>query len=159
VFAIDPHVPNLLFFPKQLQLKGFAPFEDGRLIAQDKASCLPAYVLLGGLADTLQTDLEVVDATAAPGNKTTHLSALLSTSGRITALERDKFRFRTLQKMVSQAGCKNVKTIKTDFLSIPPDDEAYSKVSHILLDPSCCENPLPSSTTIITDPVSYLFLV
>ncbi|KAE9408384.1 hypothetical protein BT96DRAFT_697710 [Gymnopus androsaceus JB14] len=39
--------------------------------------------------------------------------------------------------MLSKAKCKNVEPINVDFLAIDPMDSKYSKVTHILLDPSC----------------------
>ena len=80
-FFVDPHIPNLLGFAADaLNLRKFAPYLDGRLIAQDKASCMPGFLLLQGLADQ-GSSLFVLDATAAPGNKTSYVSAGLKVLG------------------------------------------------------------------------------
>lgn len=100
----------LLAFPRDLDLPKFKPYLDGRLIAQDKASCLPPFILLFGCH---RPDLSVraLDATAAPGNKTSFLSALLHESqGTIQAFEHDKHRFGTLKTMLAKAGCKSEST-------------------------------------------------
>lgn len=52
-------------------------YRNGKIILQDLASCFPAEILL--CREHESTDkLHVIDATAAPGNKTSHLSALLA---------------------------------------------------------------------------------
>jgi len=72
---------------------------------------------------------------AAPGNKTSYLSALMRNSGKLHAFERSHNRFKTLQKMLARASCKNVEPVRADFLDSDPQE--YGKVTRILLDPSC----------------------
>ncbi|KAJ7183139.1 S-adenosyl-L-methionine-dependent methyltransferase [Mycena filopes] len=132
-FAKDEHVPNLLLFPPQTTFHEDAAYKSGKLILQDKASCFPAVVL----APPARKDAVVIDATAAPGNKTTHLSALMRNMGKLYAFERDRKRFGTLKMMVSKAGCTNVEPVNADFLAADPLDAKLAKVTHILLDPSC----------------------
>lgn len=130
-FHIDEHIQNLLVFPSKTSLLADAAYGGGMVILQDKASCFSAAILAP------PPDSVVIDATAAPGNKTTHLSALMKNTGQIIAFEKDKKRFATLEKMVSKAGCKNVETNCQDFLQTQPSDPIFSQVTHILLDPSC----------------------
>lgn len=80
-FARDAHVENLLLFPPQSQLTDIPEYSDGRLILQDKASCFPAIVL----APPAHPESLIIDATAAPGNKTSHLSALMGNQGKVQA--------------------------------------------------------------------------
>jgi putative methyltransferase len=80
-FARDVHVENLLLFPPQAQLTDTPEYSDGRLILQDKASCFPAIVL----APPAHPGSVIIDATAAPGNKTSHLSALMGNQGKVHA--------------------------------------------------------------------------
>src|SRR5204862_2103971 len=103
--------------------------------------CFPAYLL-----DPQPEDYEIIDACAAPGNKTSHLAALLSTHRnssialpKIWAFERDKARAETLKKMTKTAGTEHVVTVKAaqNFLRASPDDEAWKNVGALLLDPSC----------------------
>ena len=54
-------------------------YKTGKIILQDKASCFPAIVL----APPSSERAVVIDATAAPGNKTSHLSALMCGKGKV----------------------------------------------------------------------------
>jgi hypothetical protein len=80
-FARDAHVENLLLFPPQAHLVETSEYSDGRVILQDKASCFPAIVL----APPSHPRSVIIDATAAPGNKTSHLSALMGNQGKVRA--------------------------------------------------------------------------
>ncbi|KAG7451071.1 S-adenosyl-L-methionine-dependent methyltransferase [Guyanagaster necrorhizus] len=132
-FAKDEHIPNLLLFSPQTTFHDDPVYKSGKIILQDKASCFPAVVL----SPPSREDVYVIDATAAPGNKTSHLSAIMGNKGKLFAFERDRKRFKTLQMMLSKAGCQNVEALNLDFLTVDPQDAAYRKVTHILLDPSC----------------------
>jgi 25S rRNA (cytosine2278-C5)-methyltransferase len=78
-FATDDHIPDLLLFPPQCQFHDDPSYKSGKIILQDKASCFPAVVL----APPANDDSVVIDATAAPGNKTSHLSALMHNKGKV----------------------------------------------------------------------------
>ncbi|KAK0204704.1 S-adenosyl-L-methionine-dependent methyltransferase [Desarmillaria ectypa] len=132
-FTKDEHIPNLLLFSPQTTFHDDPLYKSGKIILQDKASCFSAVVL----SPPSMEDTYVIDATAAPGNKTSHLSAIMGNNGKLFAFERDRKRFKTLEMMLSKAGCQNVETLNRDFLTVDPQDEAYCKVTHILLDPSC----------------------
>lgn len=139
---IDPHVPNLLAVTQGTDLSKTEAYTSGKIILQDKASCFPAYLLDPGSGDG-----DVVDACAAPGNKTTHLAAILHTHQpefesvpqTIYACEKDIKRAQTLEKMVKIAGSKNATKIGLgqDFLQVKPNSERYKNVGALLLDPSC----------------------
>ncbi|KAM6504259.1 S-adenosyl-L-methionine-dependent methyltransferase [Amanita muscaria] len=132
-FSKDEHISDLLLFPPQTSLHRDPNYLCGKLILQDKASCFPAVIL----DPPWKEDAVVIDATAAPGNKTSHLSALMHNKGKLYAFERDKKRFATLRQMLEKAGCRNVETMNQDFLTVDPTDPRFSPVTHILLDPSC----------------------
>ncbi|SGY81870.1 BQ5605_C009g05531 [Microbotryum silenes-dioicae] len=179
VFALDAHIEPLLALPASLSLPSLEPFKDGRLIAQDKASCMPAWVLLSHLlaeedlereqeeqaqldgtapTDSLtfeeRGDLElqkkkkrgvrVLDATAAPGNKTTMAAAMAGEFGKVVAVERDQGRFKVLKDMCKKAGASNVTPMNIDFLSIDPADIKFKNITHFLVDPSCSGSGIPS---------------
>ncbi|KAK9273594.1 hypothetical protein L1049_018404 [Liquidambar formosana] len=80
---------------------------------------------------------EVLDACAAPGNKTVHLAAFMRGNGKIIACELNKQRVKRLEDTIRLSGASNVEVLHEDFLNLNPEDPLYSKVRAILLDPSC----------------------
>jgi 25S rRNA (cytosine2278-C5)-methyltransferase len=130
----------LIALPPKSDFSGSQAYKSGEIIFQDKASCFPAYLL-----DIDPNDGDIIDACAAPGNKTTHLAALSSSTPnasykrKVLAFERDRQRTKTLRKMVSAAGADGTVSIvgATDFLQAKPTDSLYKHVTAILLDPSC----------------------
>ena len=67
---------------------------------------------------------------AAPGNKTSYISAL-SPKTPVTAFERDPRRYKTLEKMLDTAQCKNVQRVQGDFTQSRPTDEQWAGVTHM----------------------------
>lgn len=132
--TLESLIPDLLIlaegFPMHHPL-----IQQGHLIIQDKASCLPPYILSPTKEDIL------IDACSAPGNKTTFASALMQNQGTIYAFERDKLRFRTLEDTLNKAGCKNVRAKCKDFLTVNPGE--YSDVTMVMVDPSCSGSGMP----------------
>ncbi|KAK0925002.1 hypothetical protein LTR91_004192 [Friedmanniomyces endolithicus] len=145
VYRVDEHIPNLIAIPSGADITTSVAYRTGQLILQDIASCFPAYLL-----DPQAGEGDVVDACAAPGNKTTHLAAILAESrehprtgnakpGKIIACEKDAARSETLEKMVKLAGAAEVVTVKAkqDFTKLPPTARVAANVAALLLDPSC----------------------
>lgn len=143
VLHVDDHIPNLLALPPRADLSKVKAYQTGELIIQDKASCFPAYLL-----NVQPDDGDAIDGCAAPGNKTTHLAAIVAQNKsssnskrkqRIIACERDKRRSGILEKMVNLAGAGKIVTVKQrqDFLNLDPTSAELENVSAILLDPSC----------------------
>ncbi|KAJ3862885.1 S-adenosyl-L-methionine-dependent methyltransferase [Lentinula novae-zelandiae] len=133
IFAKDKHISALFLFHPGVSFQDDDAYKNGKVILQDKASCFPAVVL----DPPVSPSGAVIDATSAPGNKTSHLSTLMCNTGTLFAFERDRKRFSTLRAMLLKARCKNVEPVNTDFLMVDPMDPKYSGVTHILLDPSC----------------------
>lgn len=139
---IDNNVPNLLAITQGIDLTKTEAYTSGKIILQDKASCFPAYLL-----DPLPEDGDVVDGCAAPGNKTTHLAAILharrpefeADPPTIFAFEKDSRRAQTLTKMVKIAGSNKTTKIGfgQDFCQVNPSEEQYANIGGLLLDPSC----------------------
>lgn len=159
-FTQDPIVPQLLVFPPGTDLHAHPAVRSGQLILQDRASCIPAAVLLDAVAvDVVCCHAEgkvgkkgkaaatgdaaprkpleyVVDACAAPGNKTTQLAALGAPHVKIMATERDERRAELLTKRVNSLGAADyVNVVNMDFFQLSSDDRAATEA--ILLDPSC----------------------
>jgi len=147
ILHIDAHIPDLIALPAGVDLSKTAAYKNGDIILQDKSSCIPAYLLLGSEVDSRHVIGDIIDACAAPGNKTTHLASIVairksskeSPKSKIFACERDPSRSRTLQKMINVAGASNSVTVlpEQDFLALNPSDDRFVNVTHLLLDPSC----------------------
>ena len=142
-FLLDEHVANLIAVPPgTLDVTKMTAYKKGEVILQDKASCFPAELLIGDKTGLGWQGGDIIDACAAPGNKTTHLAALIasqSRKSRIFACERNAARSKTLHSMVSMAQAGEVVTVQgnTDFLSLDPNDKKFENVTAMLLDPSC----------------------
>ncbi|KAJ5311907.1 hypothetical protein PENANT_c022G07463 [Penicillium antarcticum] len=142
---IDPNIPDLVAVPFGADFTSSSAYKNGEIILQDKASCFPAYLLLGdrGPKDPWQGDL--VDGCAAPGNKTTHMASLLAkqkskkNKQRIFSMDASAMRSKTLQKMVGLAGADSMVNVLPgqDFLALDPEDPQFENVTGLLLDPSC----------------------
>ncbi|NXL53372.1 NSUN5 methyltransferase, partial [Podilymbus podiceps] len=130
-FLLDLHLPELLVFPPQTDFHDNLLYTSGHIILQDKASCLPAFLLSPAAGS------HVIDACAAPGNKTSHLAAILQNKGQIFAFDVDTKRLATMNTMLMRAGVTGFQLAQQDFLTVDPGDPKYSKVTYILLDPSC----------------------
>ena len=136
---VDKHVPNLFALPPATDLSKTPAYLHGEIILQDKASCFPAYFL-----SPKPEDGDCMDACAAPGNKTTHLAAILHESQvaakpKIYACERDKGRASTMLALIRTAGAERYVTAKAgeDFLKVDPLQAPWVTISTLLLDPSC----------------------
>ncbi|EAW07138.1 rRNA (cytosine-C5-)-methyltransferase RCM1 [Aspergillus clavatus NRRL 1] len=143
---VDPHVPDLVAVAQGVDFTASPAYKNGLIILQDKASCFPAYLLLG---DEPWTG-DLLDGCAAPGNKTTHMASLLAkntpaqagggdSSPRIFSMDASAVRSKTLQKMVAAAGADNTVTVLPgqDFLALDPTESRFENVTGLLLDPSC----------------------
>lgn len=91
---VDAHVPDLLVLPPTASSwlhHDYELVQSGKIVLQDKSSCFPALVLMNELGDGLPKDddksippsFDYIDACSAPGNKTSHLAALVHTSSII----------------------------------------------------------------------------
>ncbi|CAL6447030.1 unnamed protein product [Bathycoccus prasinos] len=128
------------------KLSGMKMVKNGELILQGKSSCMPAHCLLvnederdgrddmSAIFERIRQS-DVIDACAAPGNKTTHLAALLdkknntyNRGGKVFAFEKDHRRAQRLRDTVDLYGI---------FLEVDVNDAKYRNVRSILLDPSC----------------------
>lgn len=130
-FLLDPLLSELLVFPAQTDLHDHPLYQAGHLILQDKASCLPAMLLAPPPGS------HVIDACAAPGNKTSHLAALLKNQGKIFAFDLDAKRLASMATLLARAGVSCCQLAEEDFLAVSPSDQRYRQVQYILLDPSC----------------------
>ncbi|KAF9580885.1 hypothetical protein BGW38_002290 [Lunasporangiospora selenospora] len=130
-FYRDEHLDFMLVFPPKSDLHLHPLYTSGVLILQDKASCFPAAIL------DPPKDAYVIDGCAAPGNKTSQLAMGMGNGGKIIACDLDLRRLNILKRLTTKAGCTNITALNTSFLTLDTTERDYSKVTHILLDPSC----------------------
>ena len=97
-------------------------------IHRGPASLLPPIVLAPTPGDV------VIDMTAAPGGKTSHLAQLMENKGTIIAIDIDRRRIRSLRSNLSRLGVENVIVIRMDARRIY---ELGIKADKILLDAPC----------------------
>ncbi|CAK8680322.1 28S rRNA (cytosine-C(5))-methyltransferase-like [Clavelina lepadiformis] len=144
-FKIDEHIDNLLVFNDKVNFHKHDLYLNGHLIFQDKASCIPAQVL------NPQSNQTVIDACAAPGNKTSHLSSLMNNTGTIYAFDLDLKRIRTMKTLLDRAGVANCEVTQSNFLHVKKDDLKYKDVRYILVDPSCSGSGMVQRLSHLTD--------
>jgi len=142
-FYVDENIPNLIALSSNISLAKSEAYKNGAIIFQDKASCFPAYLL-----DPKPEDGHIADTCAAPGNKTTHIGAILMSRSDQThtkskpvvyAFEKNKMRAVTLETMVTLAGANKFTKIHPgqDFLQVKPESATWKDIGALLLDPSC----------------------
>ncbi|KAM7404444.1 hypothetical protein PAMP_011789 [Pampus punctatissimus] len=130
-FVKDLHLPELLVFSPKTDFHDHFLYKAGHIILQDKASCLPAYLL------NPSPGCHVIDACAAPGNKTSHLAATMKNKGKLFAFDLDAKRLSTMSTLLLRAGVTCQQLANMDFLKVDPDSTQYKDVEYVLLDPSC----------------------
>lgn len=106
-----------------------APYREGKLILQDKAS-----VLVGEVASPKPTDL-VLDICAAPGVKTSHLAQLMGNRGRIVSVDYDERRLDSWRRLTEKMGVSNAEPVLAD--AAEPGELPTETADIVVLDPPC----------------------
>ena len=151
--TLDKEIPNLISLDYESYSKAFCnetgPVTDRKdIIIQGKSSCYPVWVLMKSiLAKTkeipsfLNKCFDVIDACAAPGNKTLQLSEYLQNfkKTKLLVFERNFERFQLLEKRLNEydINMKNTLCFHKDFLDVDWKEDMYKDVKLMLLDPSC----------------------
>lgn len=141
-YLIDYHIGDLLVFPSDTHFWESVLYKKGVVVLQDKASCLPVFL------SSISERCNVIDACAAPGNKTCNMAATMNNKGKIIAVERDQARFKTLRNFIRKRQATCVTAINRDFLSLDRTD--HCDIEYIFVDPSCSS----SGTKVHDDEVS-----
>ncbi|MEQ2180971.1 hypothetical protein GOODEAATRI_006711 [Goodea atripinnis] len=118
-FVMDLHLPELLVFSPKTEFHDHFLYKAGHIILQDKASCLPAYLL------DPPPGSHVIDACAAPGNKTSHLAAIMKNRGRLFAFDLDGKRLATMSTLLLRAGVTCHQLANQDFLKVDTNGPQY----------------------------------
>jgi 16S rRNA (cytosine967-C5)-methyltransferase len=100
-------------------------FARGAFVVQSRASQLVAEVV------DPQPGERVLDLCAAPGNKTTHLAALMGDRGEVVAYERHAGRAASLQRTCERMRATCVRVVQADAAT------ATGSFDRVLLDPPC----------------------
>lgn len=111
---------------------GSDEFRQGLFNLQEKSSMLPALIL------NPRRDDFVLDACAAPGNKTLQLSCLMRGKGKIVASDKSVQRHKSLRFNIKKFGMKNVIAQRQDVLTAKKNG-IFDK---ILLDAPCSSEGL-----------------
>lgn len=127
----DELLPDVLVLPAGTNMHDHPLVLEHKLIPQSRSSCMAAHAV------DPQRGEHVVDCCAAPGNKTSHLAALLGGSGRVDAFEKNEKRAGHLSRNIEACCASNVTVHQGDFLKVDTSAQEWAGVSAVLLDPSC----------------------
>jgi 16S rRNA (cytosine967-C5)-methyltransferase len=108
-------------------------FKEGWWSVQDASAQLVTYLL-----DPQPNEI-IIDACAAPGGKTTHISDRLKNTGTVYALDRLASRLKKVDQNTARLGITNVETIEVDareFVELP-EGSIKPKCDRVLLDVPC----------------------
>ncbi|KAM9935538.1 hypothetical protein OXX80_004885 [Metschnikowia pulcherrima] len=134
----DSFIQNLFGIHPREKLTNTSAYINGEVIIQDRASCFPGQILFD---DPQDVHSQVIDATAAPGNKTTHAASFVAREedGVVYAFERDDKRVKVLKMMCEKATGKSKKNLihptHADFTTVSPAD--FPQITGLIVDPSC----------------------
>ncbi|KAK8830502.1 hypothetical protein WA577_004235 [Blastocystis sp. JDR] len=160
----DDMISCILRIPSSVDLHSHPLVTSLSIILQTKASCFPPFLLLRDIESNPDSPLhfDVIDATAAPGNKTTFLGDILRGHGTVFAFDRDEKRYQLLKSRCDSYGSGNVPTpsiahheitcIHHDFLTTNPYASTYANVQRIQLDPSCSGSGMSHTSLDFTPP-------
>lgn len=109
------------------ELKKLDIYNNGEIYLQSLSSQLPPLFL------NPQENELILDMAAAPGGKTTEISALSNNKAMITAIEKNKIRSERLQYNIDKQGAKKVSVLNTDARNL----NEYFMFDKILLDAPC----------------------
>lgn len=175
---IDPHIPDLLVLDHTPQSRALLQdlVTSNKVILQDKSSCFSALCMVHGFVDTKNDSttkgkkIDYLDACAAPGNKTSHLAALVHTmqqnddvgcNSTIHALDKSPDRYKLLKRRISCLVPQGiVQCHNQDFFEVSKqkhgenkdskvinNSEKFKNIQAIMLDPSCSGSGMTSNHT------------
>lgn len=107
----------------------FSAYQEGKIYIQSLSSMVPPLIL-----NPSQTD-RVLDMTAAPGSKTTHLAMIMGNTGEIIANDIDGHRLYRLRSNIERLGVTNVTVTRHAGQSLWQKYPEY--FDRVLLDAPC----------------------
>ncbi len=127
----DPHIPEALVLEEPLDLHGSPLWQAGAFLAQSRAAMLVARAVAPRAGE------RVLDLCAAPGGKTTHMSALMEGHGEIVAVERNAGRAAALTRTAERLRAGNIRVEVGDAGALPAPQGESGGFDRVLVDPSC----------------------
>lgn len=112
---------------REEEIRNWEFYKEGKIYLQSLSSMLPPLVLEPKAKEN------ILDMAAAPGGKTTQISALSENTALITACEKNKIRYERLEYNVNKQGAKGINLMRID-ARILSDFFSFDK---ILLDAPC----------------------
>ncbi|KAL7666203.1 SAM-dependent MTase RsmB/NOP-type domain-containing protein [[Candida] zeylanoides] len=119
---------GLQIFDSQVPIGATPEYLAGQYILQAASSFLPVMALAP------QENERVLDMAAAPGGKTTYISALMKNTGCVFANDANKARTKSLIANIHRLGCKNTVVCHYDAREFPKVIGGFDRV---LLDAPC----------------------
>lgn len=131
--AKEKELWNLSIFTEgKIYLQGITSQMIGEVIKNDVIPLLPASPLLRGT----KGDFKVLDLTAAPGGKTSHIWAILENNGSIIANELGTIRREKLKFTIERQWCSNVEIVGYDARNLK-DHYSEQSFDMIIADVPC----------------------
>ena len=112
---------------REEEIRNWEFYKEGKIYLQSISSMLPPLVL------DPQDKENILDMAAAPGGKTTQMSAMSENKALITACEKNKIRYERLEYNINKQGAKGINLMKMDARNLS-DFFSFDK---ILLDAPC----------------------
>ena len=112
---------------REEEIRNWEFYKEGKIYLQSLSSMLPPLVLEPKAKEN------ILDMAAAPGGKTTQISALSENTALITACEKNKIRYERLEYNVNKQGAKGINLMRIDARNLS-DFFSFDK---ILLDAPC----------------------
>lgn len=128
-YVQHPALPEAFCLKSLQKIKQSSLFKQGKIIVQDLSAMLPALVLNPSKGN------QVLDMCAAPGGKTTYLSAIMNNSGSIMACDLHPHRVELIEHNVKRLGVENVRCYAGDATAL--SDDCYVRFDAVLLDAPC----------------------
>lgn len=126
-----PYLENGYYYASEFSIGSTPEYLLGYYYPQDPASQVPVQIL-----DPKPGDI-VLDMAAAPGGKTTQMSAKMQNKGIIIALDIKRDRIQSLNNNIERTGCKNILVYNKDAIYAGDLGITFDK---ILLDAPCSGN-------------------
>jgi 16S rRNA (cytosine967-C5)-methyltransferase len=125
---LDATIPEAVVLEAAFDLHGSPLWRQGAFHAQSRAAMLVSRLLASRPGE------RVLDLCAAPGGKTTHLSALMQASGEVLAVEQNAQRARELERTAARLRAASVRVEVADARRADPVRGTFDRV---LVDPPC----------------------